>query len=324
MQGSQEWAFRPVLDWLNRNRRPLGAAFLSGFAMALVMLTIPNRYVSRARILPADSRGSGGSLAAAAALAGFSLPGQEGADGVYQDILGSDWLRGGLLASEFTFRLRTWYFGPEREVRMTLREYLRARSLDEGIRKVGGIMAINKDLRTKLLTITVETQSPQLSCQVVRKSTELLNTFLVEKLRTRGSLKARFAEQRLQEARADLDKRAAALEALLERNRGYPTNTDPQVRIGVAKLEGEMKLRQQLVATLAIAYEQALLDEKNDTPQLNVLDQGYVPINKSGPSRSPMVLLAMLVGGGLTWAWPRRGLLREKLASARRAVLLDE
>ena len=64
-----------------------------------------------------------------------------------------------------------------------------------------------------------------------------------------------------------------------------------------------MRLRQQLVTTLALGYEQALLEEKNDMPILNVLDEADVPFEKSGPSRTLNVLIAILAAAGVTWLW---------------------
>jgi hypothetical protein len=52
--------------------------------------------------------------------------------------------------------------------------------------------------------------------------------------------------------------------------------------------------------------EQALLEEKNDIPILNMLDPGNLPIDKSKPSRLAMVLLAMVLVGAGGWTWLNR------------------
>jgi hypothetical protein len=49
--------------------------------------------------------------------------------------------------------------------------------------------------------------------------------------------------------------------------------------------------------------EQALLEEKNDIPILNVLDPGNLPIEKSKPARSVVVLLTMMLVGAGGWLW---------------------
>jgi hypothetical protein len=59
--------------------------------------------------------------------------------------------------------------------------------------------------------------------------------------------------------------------------------------------------------------EQALLEEKNDIPILNMLDPGNLPIDKSKPARSVMVLLGMLVVGAGGWIWLNRDWVRTRL-----------
>src|ERR1035438_1934032 len=82
----------------------------AGLLTALVSICFPNQYKSEARILPADQRSSGG-LAAAAAAVGVGIPGQEGADATYVDILNSRSVRENLLQARFKFNIRTWFFG---------------------------------------------------------------------------------------------------------------------------------------------------------------------------------------------------------------------
>jgi uncharacterized protein involved in exopolysaccharide biosynthesis len=67
------------------------------------------------------------------------------------------------------------------------------------------------------------------------------------------------------------------------------------VRLKGTRLEAELRLRTQVVTTLAIAREQALMEEKNDMPILNVLDVGNLPLEKSGPARSQTVVFVAIV-----------------------------
>jgi uncharacterized protein involved in exopolysaccharide biosynthesis len=94
----------------------------------------------------------------------------------------------------------------------------------------------------------------------------------------------------------------------LEVNRNYQSISDPATRLNGARLENELRLRQQLVTTLALNREQALLEEKNDIPILNVMDPADLPTEKSGPARSLIILgVAALVAGAcwtvFNWAW---------------------
>jgi len=91
------------------------------------------------------------------------------------------------------------------------------------------------------------------------------------------------------------------------------TSNNPAVRLEGARLEAELKLRQQVLTTLTLNYEQALLEEKNDMPILNILDEGDLPQEKSGPARSRMVLEGILLVGALTLLFEHRAWLLRRL-----------
>jgi uncharacterized protein involved in exopolysaccharide biosynthesis len=81
-----------------------------------------------------------------------------------------------------------------------------------------------------------------------------------------------------------------------------------------SRLETELKLRQQLVATLAVNREQALIEEKNDMPILNVLDPANLPIQKSKPARLIAVIIGMLGVCAASWLLFNREWLRSKVS----------
>jgi hypothetical protein len=147
----------------------------------------------------------------------------------------------------------------------------------------------------------------------VQKASTCLEVFLKEKGRTRGGAKAAFAEARLADARKEMDQAEEAWRRFLEVNRNFQSIADPAVRLRGVRLENELRLRQQLVSTLAMNREQALLEEKNDIPILNVMDAADLPTEKSKPARSIIVLVLVgLVAAG-SWIWLNREWIRERL-----------
>lgn len=306
----------PVLDLKASLKKPIQWAFAAGVLTAAVSLFMPNYYRSEARLLPVESKAAGGlgGLAAAAAAFGVSVPGGEGNDANFVDILNSRWLREQLLQTEFQYRARSWRFGAEHLVKGTLSDHLEAKNLDRGLQELGKVLSVSRDLKSKVIFIGAETTSPELSQLVVRRAGKLLEVFLQEKGRTRGGAKAAFAEARLADARREADEAEEAFRRFLEGNRNYQVSADPAVRLKGTRLEGELRLRQQLVTTLALNREQALLEEKNDIPILNVLDSGNLPIEKNRPARSQLVLaLAFLVGLG-GWGFENRTWIKDRLS----------
>lgn len=279
----------------------LGRALISAFGVAILValgsLFLPNYFISEVKILPVEAKLSGGigQLASAAAAFGVGLPSQDGSEATYVDILDSRWLRESLLNSEFEFHEQPFMIGPSQAHRMTLLAYLKAKNIDQGIRKLGTVLQGSRDSKTKLMTITAETRSPELSQLIVKKAATLLETFLLQKGKTRGGAKAAFAGARLRDAKAELLGSEMVLRDFSERNRNFQTSTDPAVRLQGNRLEADLKLKQQIVVTLALNLEQALMEEKNDLPILNILDDGNLPIEKSRPSRSLIVLFCFFL-----------------------------
>lgn len=304
----------PILDLKTSLKKPLRWAIVAGLLTAILSLLMPNYYQSEAKLLPVDSSASGtlGGLAAAAAFGvGIGKPG--GGDANFVDILNSRWLGEQLLKTEFRFRERSWRFGAERPHQETLYAYLDAANMDRAIKALDHVLDAKRDLKTGVITLTAETRSPELSQRIVLRATDLLGQFVIQNSRTRGGEKAAFAEARLADSQRALDQSEAAFRAFLDANRNYQTSADPAVRLRGARLENDLNLRRQLITTLAMNREQALLDAKNDIPILNVLDPGFLPIDKSKPSRSKLVLLAFFIAGIGSWTWFNREWVKVRL-----------
>ena len=306
----------PPLDPIASLKQPMQSAIAVGLLTAVVTLFMPNYYRSEARLLPVESKGVGGNLgglASAAAAFGVSVPGGDSSDANFVDVLNSRWLKEQLLQTEFHYHTKSWRFGTERVEKGTLYNYLEAKNMDQAVATLGTVMSSSRDLKSKVISISAETKSPELSQLIVQRAEKFLEVFLQEKGRTRGGAKASFAEARLAEARLEMDEAEAILRRFLEGNRNYQTSADPSVRLKGSRLETELRLRQQLVAAIAMNREQAMLEEKNDIPILSLLDPGNLPIDKSRPARTMFILLSMMVVGAGVWIWLNRIWVRARL-----------
>ena len=297
-----------MVVWHGELKRPLSAGFAVAVIVALFTLALPNFYRSEARILPVDSKSSSGlgGLAATAAAFGVTVPSGDGGDANFVDILNSRWMAENLLNKKFTFKDRSSMLGRDEIHSETLCEYLGEKNIDRSIVKLATILGASRDLKTKVITIWAETKSPTLSQEIIQATTKFLEEYVQRKGQTRGGAKAAFAEARLKEAQEESIKAELEFKRFLETNRNFTTSGDPTVRLMGMRLEGEFKLRQQLINTLAVNREQALLEEKNDVPILNVLDEGNLPIERSRPIRSKFIFVAFLLTVIATWAWPNR------------------
>ena len=297
-----------LLHRLAEFKTPLRNGLVAGVVVAVITLFIPDTYKSEVRILPADTRSSsgGGGMAAAAAAVGVAIPGQDSSDAAYVDIIKSRWMQKNLIQATYRFRTRSFLLLPWTSREETLYQFFGASSMDKAVGKLKNLVTVSRDFKTKLITVAVETPSPELSQQMAQNVTRALEGFVKEKAQTRGGNKATFTAERLREAQGDYARSEKDFKEFLDAHRNYNTSSEPGIRLTGLRLENSLKLRQQVLTTLTLNYEQALLEEKNDMPILNTLDAGDLPTEKSGPSRSLLMVSALIVAGLATHVMARK------------------
>src|SRR5581483_619283 len=93
-------------------------------------------------------------------------------------------------------------------------------------------------------------------------------------------------ESKLGQMNAGMDEKASSF---------VPTNVLPEVAIQYLSLMREFESQSKLKAFLLPAYEEAKLDQEKNLYGFVTLDSATVPVHKSGPHRS-IILLAAFIG----------------------------
>jgi uncharacterized protein involved in exopolysaccharide biosynthesis len=197
-------------------------------------------------------------------------------------------------------------FGPRVAKAMDLKTWLGVKSLDRASGKLRKLLDVQRDMKSGMITLSVTTQSPDLSARLVREYVSQLEEYLTYHNQTQAGAKAVFVAGRLRIAEAKSKEAEKDFQGFLTVNRNYQTSPDPVVRLMGSRLEADLSMRRLMVSNLNWSLEQALMDEKNDTPILNILDAGQDPDAKSGPPRLLMVISASLGGIALAFGWNRR------------------
>lgn len=294
-------------------RLPVRNAVIAGSVVAIVSLFMSNRYEAQVRILPETGSSPLDKLVALnPGLARLGVGSSEDATPVYPDVLKSRWVDEQLLKKSYSYQEASWYFGSPKPCTKSLLDYLGEKNVDRGMKALPGVMKIDKDIRTNILTLSVETKSPQLSQQVAHDALELLEAFLKTQNQTHGRETAKFTTERLKVAESDYQGAERRMEVFLNVNRNFSASADPEVRLRGQHLAADLKLREDLIASLTLNHEQALLQAANDTPVLNVLDDANLPIEKSRPHRALLVLLGMFLAGFGSWCFQGRAWLKER------------
>jgi len=289
-------------------KRAIKVAISAGLLAACASLFLHQYYKSTVTILPSTPKAGSGSLASAASALGLGVSTSD--DISYLEVLQSRWLAERLLVAPREFKMGWGRFGKPKPYRQSLLNYLNDPNMDKAMEFLPKLYSQEQDLKSGVISINVETRSPQLSQQVAQQAAQLLIEFVTTQQRTKGGAKARFVRQRVQDVEADISRTEDTLRQFLQANRNYQTTTDPEVRLKGARLEFELQTKRQILIGLNVSLEQALQQEKDDTPLVNILDTGNLPIEKSRPGRAIIVLLVTAVAGIAMGTWDNRPELR--------------
>lgn len=295
----------PTLQGL---KRPLKMGLAAALLTALISLFLHNRYASMSTLLPQRDHGKsevmmglsvlgGGAGGALAGLGGLG----SGDDLANVDILQSRWLETRLLQARYSFEYKAWYFGSPKQVQSTLYDFLEPKDLDQALKTVDKWISVSRDIKSGLITLTIEAPSPQLAQEMSANALKYLDEFLEQKTRADGAKRAKFYQDRLADAQIQSLASEQSLAHFASRNLNYQSSPNPDVRLEGLRLEGDLLGKRQLVASMNLALQQAMVDESNTMPVLSVLDQPNLPNRKSGPSRSLIVLVGFLLVAGGAW-----------------------
>jgi len=311
------------LDFVNallrRWRLVAGLPLLAAILTAIVVLLLPPRYTATVTFVPEQrtpTRGGG----AGGAAGGGGLVGLAGQLGIplgmdptqsprfYAEVLTSRELLARVLLTKFPDPRR-----PAAGDSVPLLAILRvwggiwgaksaADSLDRGVRKLRRRVSARVDIQTFLVYLSVTTRYPDLSAAVATRFIEYLNEFNATKRESQARARRQFVEQRIVDGERELHAAEDDLRRFHERNRAWQES--PELSAEEGRVHMQVNILQEVYLTLRRDYEQARIEEVNDTPVITVVDPA-VPPQRQSYWREVLVLLAFVFGGliGVLGAW---------------------
>lgn len=145
-----------------------------------------------------------------------------------------------------------------------------------------------------VIQVTVSTSSAWLAKQLADKFVE------IGQLEIRRVRASRFETtlQRLQAAGKDafleLDRASNTLAEFRSKNRSI---TQPEQQVDLDRFELESDVKRQKYMLVRREIESLVLEKEKAVPPAIVLDSAHVPVRRSSPKRTMIVLLATLFGG---------------------------
>ena len=286
---------------LKRWKLLAGLPLLIGFLAAGVSLILPKYYRATTTFVPETETGGTalpGGLIGLASRFGITGPGGPDTPEFYARILASRTLRKTVLQTLFPDPT-TAKPGDSSALLdiLAIDGGTDAERVEAGQEVLSELTSVELDDATSIVSVSVETRFPMLSAAVADHYVELLNRFNLQSRRSNAGLRRRFVEDRVAELEHDLRQAEDDLRLFLEQNRQFEGS--PQLSFQYERLQRQVTIKQDVFTILRRQYEEARIQEVNDTPIITVIDRAVPPSKKSRPRRRRIVVLAFFLTAGL-------------------------
>lgn len=288
-------------------------------------LLIDNEYTSSTKILPQYSTSNQlttSTLGDIASIAGFSLDGLESSQNeisplLYPQIFNSTLFQYKILNAKISYNNKNDYvkkilfeksksildFLPELSFlnantkfekkntesttsKLTRDEYLM-------IIKLKKIISIMVNKKEGYFQIVSTYEDPFVAAELTNISTNLLQDYIINLKIKKSKEKLLFIEERYIEIKKDFEDIQLQLAKFKDKNKNISTEKE---KIELDRLESQYNISFNLLLNISNEYENQLIQVKEDTPIFTVIEETYIPVIKSYPKRSLIVISFILIG----------------------------
>ncbi len=261
------------------------------------VLSLTPTYTASVTILPDSDPSGRGRLAGLAAMAGVDIGGEVSDVQLYPDIIKSE----SVLRDVIYKKYDTGKF--DRPVNLIeyweIEEETPAKEFESVFKRLReNVISVNVSRDTRLITLSVETEEPELSSDIANSIADQLDAYMITKRRTRATEQRDWVERRLKEVESDLEAAEEALRDFRERN--VRIADSPRLLLEQQRLMREVEVNNAVFVELKKQYESVRIQEIRDMPVVQVLDYARVPVERSGPQRKRTVILWFFLGAALS------------------------
>lgn len=273
----------------------VGVGVFGGLLGLTLGLTAGRVYKSEAAFIPQGAQDVSG-LAGLGAQFGIRLPAGGGSawgPPVYVALLRSETLLTPIATDTFPI--------PEENRRGALMDLLKIQGPSEPIRamytvmRLQQIVRVDEDRRLNAVRISVTTDWPSLSYELVTRLVDAVNQFNLQTRRSQASAERQLAERQAAAAEQALREAEDRLQVFLQENRSNIAGT-PRLQFTRDRLQRDVQLRDQVYSSLLQGREDARLREVRDTPVITMLEAPRLAV-----VREPRRSVRKAVMYGLAW-----------------------
>jgi uncharacterized protein involved in exopolysaccharide biosynthesis len=261
----------------------------------IICLLLHNKYTSTASILPSGPAGLSSDLKdlAAGSLGelglGASNQAADNSSALFPNVLESRLISEKILKRNYSFNYKS------RPMSLTLEEYIDAANLDRAIKKLHKLVKVTMDKKTGVIDLAVTTKYPEFSAAVAHAYLEELDDYNIHHRQSTARENEKFTTRRLEGIKSELAFAEDTLRSFKQANMNYMISSDPTLQLELSRLQREVDIKAALYLTMAQQNETAKVEAVKDIPIIQILDKGVVPIEKTSPHRS-LILIGALFG----------------------------
>jgi len=153
------------------------------------------------------------------------------------------------------------------------------------------------DRKSGVITIHTKMPDPVVAASTAQIAVEYLKEYVTNYRTDKARKQVTFLSRQAAEAKARYQNAEGALAAYRDRNRFLYTES---AKVEEQRLQADFMLTQNVYNNLSQQYEQAKIRVEEETPVYKTLDPPQIPLKRSSPKRTIIVLVFSALGGFLS------------------------
>jgi len=162
------------------------------------------------------------------------------------------------------------------------------------LRSLSDLIYNSVDQDSGIMTISVATESPRLSFEMVESVIRHLDARIREIRTEKARQNLRFLETRFEQAQAELRQAEEQLDSFVDQNQSIAS---AKLRTEQERLQRQVRFKSEVYSELQAKVTQAEIDLQRSEPVLTVVEQPAISSEPSAPNRRLIVLLGVVLGG---------------------------
>lgn len=165
---------------------------------------------------------------------------------------------------------------------------------EEQVKEIHERVLATFDRKTGVIAIHTKMPDPVVAATTSRVAVEYLKDYVTNYRTDKARKQVQFLSEQVADAKQRYQSAESALASYRDRNRFLVMES---AKIEEQRLQADFMLTQNVYNNLSQQYEQAKIRVEEETPVFQTLDPPNIPLKRSSPKRTIIVLIFAIVGG---------------------------